>query len=142
MALIKFSVLNVKSIVQKVQEQEKEAMVIGCKQEQQQVKFLAFDKYCALDIETNVQEIQEDEALWTDFVFEEEGKDVESKKLGAEQSKEIASKPEEIRRGASVSSQIQDPLEGVNLGEGSTQQPTYISAWLNALNRDQLLVVL
>ena len=34
LALIKFSILDVKSIVQKVQEQEKEAMIIGCKQEQ------------------------------------------------------------------------------------------------------------
>ena len=57
LALIKFSVLDIKSIVQKVQEQEKEAMVVGCKQEQQQVRFSAFDKYCALDIETKVQEI-------------------------------------------------------------------------------------
>ena len=40
-----------------MQEQEKEAMMIGCKKEQQQVRFLALDKYCALDIETKVQEI-------------------------------------------------------------------------------------
>ena len=41
-----------------------------------------------------------------------------------------------------MSSQIQDPLEEVNLGEGSTQQPTFISAWLSALDRDRLLMVL
>ena len=34
LALIKVSVLDVKSIVQKMQEQEKEAMMIGCKKEQ------------------------------------------------------------------------------------------------------------
>ena len=33
LALIKFSILDVKSIVQRVQEQEKEAMIIGYKQE-------------------------------------------------------------------------------------------------------------
>ena len=49
---------------------------------------------------------------------------------------------EEIKKEALVSSQIQDPLEEVNLGEGSTQQPTYISAWLSALDRNQLLMVL
>ena len=54
LALIKFSILDVKSIVQKVQEQEKEAMIIGYKQEQQQARVLALDKYCALDIETKV----------------------------------------------------------------------------------------
>ena len=80
---------------------------------------MVLDKYCALDIETKVQEIQEEEALWTDFVYEEEGKDVESKNLGAEQSKKIASKAEGIKERASVSSQIQDPLEEVNLGEAS-----------------------
>ena len=117
-------------------------MIIGCKQKQQQARVLALDKYCALDIETKVQEIQEEEALWTDFVYEEEGKDVELKNLGAEQSKKIVSKPEGIKEEASVSYQILDPLEEVNLGEGSIQQPTYISAWLNALDRDQLLVVL
>ena len=53
---------------------------------------MALDKYCALDIETKVQEIQEEEALWTDFVYEKEGIDVELKNLGAEQSKKIASK--------------------------------------------------
>ena len=62
--------------------------------------------------------------------------------LGAESSRKIASKPEEIKEGASVSSQIQDPLEEVNLGEGSIQQPTYISAWLNALDKEQLLIIL
>ena len=46
LALIKFSILDVKSIVQKVQEQEKEAMIIGCKQKQQQARVLALDKYC------------------------------------------------------------------------------------------------
>ena len=59
LALVKFSVLDLKSIIQKVIEQEKEAMVVGCKQEQQLVKSLTFDKYCVLDIETKVQEIQE-----------------------------------------------------------------------------------
>ena len=54
LALIKFSVFDVKSIVRKMQEQEKEAMIIGCKQEQQQVRFLALDKYCALDIEAKI----------------------------------------------------------------------------------------
>ena len=103
---------------------------------------MALDKYRALDIEIKVQEIQEEYDLWTEFVYEEEGKDVTPKKLGAEQSKEIASKSEGIKEGASVSSQIQDPLEEVNLREGSIQQPTYISAWLNVLDRDQLLVVL
>ena len=98
---------------------------------------MALDKYCALDIETKVQEIQEEEALWTDFVYEEEGKDVELKNLGAEQSKKIASKLEGIKEEASVSSQTQDPLEEVILGESSIQQPTYISACLNALIRDQ-----
>ena len=78
LALIKFSILEIKSIVQKIQEHKEEAMAIGCKQEHQQVRCLAVDKYCALDIETKVQEIQEEEALWTDFVYEEEGKDVES----------------------------------------------------------------
>ena len=62
--------------------------------------------------------------------------------MGAEQSKEIASRSEEIKREALVNSQIQDPLEEVNLGEGSTQQSTYISAWLSALDNDQLLMVL
>ena len=57
LALFKFSTLDVKSIVQKVQEQEREAMIIGCKQEQQQVRILTLGKYCALDIETKVQEI-------------------------------------------------------------------------------------
>ena len=119
LALIKFSILDVKSIVQRVQEQEKETMIIGCKQKQQQARVLVLDKYCVLDIETKVQEIQEEEALWTDFVYEEEGKDVELKNLGAKQSKKIASKAEAIKEEASVSSQAQDPLEEVNLGEGS-----------------------
>ena len=48
---------------------------------------MTFGKYCVSDIETKVQEIQGEEALWTDFVYEEEGKDVESKELGAEQNK-------------------------------------------------------
>ena len=61
--------------------------------------------------------------MWTDFVYKEECKDVDSKNLVAEYSKEIASKPEGIKEGASVSSQIQDPLEEINLGEGSVQQP-------------------
>ena len=89
--------MDVKSIVQKVREQEKEVMIIGYKQEQQQARVLTLDKYCALDIEIKVQEIQEEEALWTDFVYEEEGKEVESKNLGIERSKEIASKPEVIK---------------------------------------------
>ena len=80
--------------------------------------------------------------MWTDFVYEEEGKEVESKNLGTEHSKEIASKPEGIKEGASVSSQIQDPLEEINLEEGAVQQSIYISAWLNTLDRDQLLVIL
>ncbi|XP_028084577.1 ribosome biogenesis protein BOP1 homolog [Camellia sinensis] len=50
-------------------------------------------------------EEEEEDALWTDFVYEEEGKDVEPKKLGAEQSKEIASKSEGIKEKVSVSSQ-------------------------------------
>ena len=87
LTLVKFSILDIKLIVQKVQEQEKEAMVVGCKQEQQQIRSLTFDKYCALDIETKVQEIEEQKALWTDFVYEEEGKDVEPEKMGVEQSK-------------------------------------------------------
>ena len=62
-------------------------MIIGCKQEQQQARVLALDKYCALNIETKVQELQEEEALWTDFVYEKEGKDGELKNLRAEQSK-------------------------------------------------------
>ena len=70
MALIKFSILDVKSIVQKVREQEKEVMIIGYKQEQHQARVLPLDKYCALDIKTKVQETQEEEALWTDFVYE------------------------------------------------------------------------
>ena len=74
MALIKFSILDVKLIVQKVQEQEKEAMIIGCKQEQQHTRDLAFIKYCALDIETKVQEIQEEEALWTDLSMKKKTK--------------------------------------------------------------------
>ena len=86
-----------------MQELEKEAMVIGCKQEQQQVKVLALEKYCALDIETKVQEVQKEEALWTDFVFEEKGKEVESKTLGTEHNKEIASKIKEIKKEASMS---------------------------------------
>ena len=57
LALIKFSILDIKSIVQKVLEQEKEVMTIGCKREQQQARVLTLDKYCALDIETKVQEI-------------------------------------------------------------------------------------
>mgnify|MGYP003703338305 CR=1 FL=1 len=75
---------------------------------------MALDKYCALDIETKVQEIQEEEALWTDFAYKEEDKDVESKKLGVGQSKEFASKTEEIKKETSVSSQMQDLLEEVN----------------------------
>ena len=75
---------------------------------------MALDKFCALDIETKVQEILEEDALWTDFVYEDEGKDVESKKLEVEQSKKIASKVEGIKEEASVSSQTQDPLEEVN----------------------------
>ena len=57
LALIKISILDIKSIVQKVREQETEVMTIGCKQEQQQARVLTLDKYCALDIETKVQEI-------------------------------------------------------------------------------------
>ena len=103
---------------------------------------MALDKYRALDIETRVQEIQEEEALWTDFVYEEEGKYVELKILRADQSKKIPSKAEGVKEEASVSSQTEDPLEKVNLGESFIQQATYISTWLNALDRDQLLVVL
>ena len=117
-------------------------MILGCKQNQQQIKILTLGKYCALDIETKVQEIQEEDALWTDFVYEEEGKDVELKNLGAEQSKKATSKVEEIKEEALVSPQAQDPLEEVNLGEGSVQQPTYVSTCLNAPDRNQLLVVL
>ena len=73
LALIKFSTLDVKAIIQIVQEQEREAMIIGCKQQQQQARVKTLCKYGALDIETKVQEIQEEEALWTDFVYEEEG---------------------------------------------------------------------
>ena len=138
LALIKFSALDVKAIIQKVQEQEREAMIIGCKQQQQQARVLTLGKYCALDIETKVQEIQEEEALWTDFVYEEEGRDIELKNLGAEPSLKITSKVEETRG----SSHAQDPLAEINLGEGSEQQPTYISACLDVLDRDQLLVVL
>ena len=117
-------------------------MIIGCKQEQQQGRILTLGKYCALDIETKVQEIQEEDALWTDFVYEEEGRDVELKNLGAKQGEQLASKVEETREEASTSPQTQDPLEEVNLGEGSVQQPTYISTCLNVLDRNQLLVVL
>mgnify|MGYP003702588731 CR=1 FL=1 len=99
---------------------------------------MALDKYCALDIETKVQEIQEEEALWTDFVYEKERRDIELKNLGAEPSLKITSKVEETRG----ISHAQDPVEEVNLGEGSVQQPTYISACLNALDRNLLLVVL
>mgnify|MGYP003702709967 CR=1 FL=1 len=63
LALIKFSILDVKSIVQKVREQEKEVMIFGYKQEQQKARVLTLDKYCALDIETKVQEMQKEEAL-------------------------------------------------------------------------------
>ena len=38
LALIKFSILDIKSIVQKVREQEEEVMMIGCKREQQQAR--------------------------------------------------------------------------------------------------------
>ena len=94
-----------------------------------------------MNIEMKVHKTSSFCIFWT-FVYEEEGKDVELEKMGAEQSKEIASRAEGIKRQVLVSSQIQDPLEEVNLGEGSAQQPTYISAWLSALDRDQLLMVL
>ena len=81
-------------------------MIVSSKQEQQQIRSLTYDKYCALDIETKVQEIQEEETLWTDFVYEEEGKDVEPEKVGAEQRKEVASKVEEVKREALVSAQV------------------------------------
>ena len=125
-----------------MQEQEREAMVIGCNQEQQKARPLALDKYYALDIDTKVQEIQEEEALWIDFVYEEEGKDVEPEKVGVEQSKKIASKAEEVKGEALVNVQVQAPLEEVYLGEGSAQQPTYISVWLRSIDKNQLLVVL
>ncbi|XP_028061337.1 uncharacterized protein LOC114264819 [Camellia sinensis] len=60
--------------------------------------------------------------------------------MEAEQNEEVASKVEEVKGEASVSAQVQDPLEEVNLGEGSAQQPTYISAWLSPINRNQLLI--
>ena len=41
-------------------------MIIGCKQEQQQVRVLALDKYCALDIETKVQESADEEVVVKD----------------------------------------------------------------------------
>ena len=95
---------------------------------------LAFGKYYSLDIENKVQEIQED-ALWTDFVYEKENKDVEPEKVGAEQNKGVASRVEEGKERASVSAQVQDLLEEVNLGEDSVQQPTLISASLRPVTR-------
>ena len=54
LALVKFTVLDLKAIVQKVQEQEKESMVVGYKHEQQQARPLTFNKYSAFDIKTKV----------------------------------------------------------------------------------------
>ena len=76
--------------------------------------------------------------MWTDFVYEEEDRDIELKNQGAEPSLKITSKVVETRG----SSHAQDPLEEVNLGEGSVQQPTNVTACLNALNSTKLMVVL
>ncbi|XP_028105256.1 uncharacterized protein LOC114304287 [Camellia sinensis] len=45
LALIRFSALDIKAIVQKVQEQEREAMIIGCKQQKQQTRVLTLVVY-------------------------------------------------------------------------------------------------
>lgn len=102
-------------------EKEKEATMISYCQGQQKARPLALDKYCVLDIETKVQEIQEEEALWTNFVYEEESRDAKPKKIEVEQDEKVASKVEEVKGEASVSAQVQDSLEEVNLGKGSVQ---------------------
>ena len=70
---------------------------------------LALRKYYALDIETNAQEIQEEETLWTDFVYEEEDKDVKPGWVVVEQEKKVVSKQEEVEKEVLVSTQNQDP---------------------------------
>ncbi|XP_028073920.1 probable inactive protein kinase DDB_G0270444 [Camellia sinensis] len=49
-----------------------------------------------------VQEIQEEESFWTDFVHEEENKDEESKSLEARHSKEIPAESEKVKEGVPV----------------------------------------
>ncbi|XP_028091828.1 uncharacterized protein LOC114292112 [Camellia sinensis] len=49
-----------------------------------------------------VQEIQEEESFWTDFVHEEENKEEESKSLEAKHSKEIPAESEKIKEGVPI----------------------------------------